>query len=141
MWFGLEDSQQGWIPRWLKEMDKLVFQICLVAGKGKSNGKLKKCYRGFLRCGRKAANALTTELNRLEQGLLMETLPPSRRLLLQRVLDQIKSDLADVNRVIEYVNDWVFHDKKLPLTEKVLSLLDGSAAYTKKVSRAPVIWI
>ena len=137
--FGLEDFRKGWIPRWLKEMDKLVFQICLVAGKGKSNGKLKKHYRVLLRRGRKAANALTTELNRFEQGLLMETLPPSRRLLLQRVLDQIKSDLADANRVIEYANNRVFHDKKLPSTEKVLSLADGSAAYIKKGSRVAVI--
>jgi len=137
--FGLEKFRQGWVPCWLKEMGKLVFQICLVAGKAKSGGKLKKRYRGLLRCGRKAANALTTELNRLEQGLLMETFPPSRRVLLQRVLDQIKTDLADANRVIEYANDRVFHDKKLPSTEKVLSLSDGSAAYIKKGSRLPVI--
>jgi len=137
--FGMENFRQGWVPRWLKEMDKLEFQICLVAGKANSIGKLKKRYRGLLRRGRKAANTLTTELNRLEQGLLMETLPPSRRILLQRVLDQIKTDLADANRVIEYANDRVFHDKKLPSTEKVLSLSDGSAAYIKKGSRLPVI--
>lgn len=137
--FGLEDFRQGWVPRWLEEMDKLVFQICLVAGKANSKGKLKKRYRKLLRCGRKAANALTMELNRLEQGLLMETLSPSRRVLLQRVLDQIKTDLVDANRVIEYANDRVFHDKKLPSTEKVLSLSDGSAAYIKKGSRSPVI--
>lgn len=69
----------------------------------------------------------------------METLPPSRRMLLQRVLDQIKTDLSDTNRVTEYANDRVFHDKQLPSTEKVLSLSDGSAAYIKKGSRIPVI--
>ena len=137
--FGLENFLQGWVPRWLKEMDKLEFQICLVAGKANSIGKLKTRYRGLLRRGRKAANSLTTELNRLEQGLLMETLPPSRRVLLQRVLDQIKTDLADANKVIDYANDRVFHDKKLPSTEKVLSLSDGSAAYIKKGSHNPVI--
>jgi len=137
--FGLEDFRQGWVLRWLEEMGKLVFQICLVAGKAKSKGKLKKRYRGLLRFGRKAANSLTTELNRLEKGLLMETLPPSRRVLLQGVLDQIKTDIADANRVIEYANDRVFHDRKLPSTEKVLSLSDGSAAYIKKGSRLPVI--
>lgn len=137
--FGFENFRQGWVPRWLEEMDKLVFQICLVAGKANSKGKLKKRYRGLLKRGRKAANALTAELNRLEPGLLMETLSPSRRVLLLRVLDQIKADLADANRVIDYANDRVFHDKKLPSTEKVLSLSDGSAAYIKKGSRNPVI--
>jgi len=137
--FGLKEFCRGCIPRWLKEMDKLEFQICLTAGKANSNGKLRKHYRQLLRRGRKAANALTVELNRFEQGLLMETLPPSRRALLQGVLDQIKTDLADANRVIEYANDRVFHDKTLPSTEKVLSLSDGSAAYIKKGSRSPVI--
>jgi len=137
--FGLDNFRQGWIPRWLEEMDKREFQICLVAGKANSAGKLKKHYRSLLRRGRKAANALTTELNHLEQGLLMEKLPPSRRLLLQRMLDQIKTDLSDANRVIEYANDRVFHDKKLPSTKKVLSLSDGSAAYIKKGGRTPVI--
>ena len=137
--FGLANFRPGWVPRWLEEMGKLVFQICLVAGKANSSGKLKKRYRGLLKRGRKAANALTTELNSLEQGLLMEALPPSRRVLLQRVLNQIKADLADANKVIDYANDRVFHDKKLPSTEKVLSLSDGSAAYIKKGSRNPVI--
>jgi hypothetical protein len=137
--FDLKDFRKGWVPHWLKEMDKLVFRICLVAGKANSNSKLKKHYRLLLRRGRKAANALTTELNRLEQGLLIEALPPSRRMLLQGLLDQIKTDLDDANRVIQYANDRVFHDKKLPATEKVLSLSDGSAAYIKKGSRVAVI--
>ena len=137
--FGLKDFCKGCISRWLKEMDKLEFQICLAAGKPKSKGKLKKHYRQLLRRGRKAANALTVELNRLELVLCIEALPPSRRVLLQRVLEQIKVDLCDANRVVEYANDRVFHDKKLPSTEKVLSLSDGSAAYIKKGSRLPVI--
>ena len=40
--FNLPDFQLGWTPRWLKEMDDLEFQICLVAGKANSKGKLKK---------------------------------------------------------------------------------------------------
>ena len=137
--FGLEDFRRGWVPRWLDEMDKLEFQICLVAGKANSKGKLKKRYRQLLRRGRKAAHSLTVELNDLERGLSINTLPPSRRVLLQRVLQQIRTDLSDVNRVVEYANDRVFHDKTLPSTEKVLSLSDASAAYIKKGSRNPVI--
>jgi len=34
--FGLKDFSQGWVPRWLKEMDHLDFQINLVAGKANS---------------------------------------------------------------------------------------------------------
>lgn len=137
--FGLEDFRQGWVPRWLEEMDKLEFRICLVAGRANSKGKLKKHYRQLLKRGGKAADSLATELNRLEQGLWLEMQAPSRRVLLQRVLQQIRTDLLDANRVLEYANDRVFHDKNLPSTEKVLSLSDGSAAYIKKGSRNPVI--
>lgn len=120
-------------------MDKLVFQICLVAGNAKSKGKLKKRYRQLLKRGRKAADALTAELNRLEQGLAMEGQAPSRRVLPDRVVQQIHADLSDANRVLAYANDRVFHDKALPSTQKVLSLSDGSAAYIQKGSRNPVI--
>ncbi len=137
--FGLQDFRQGWVPRWLEEMDKLEFQICLTAGKANSRGKLKKRYRQLLKRGRKAANALTAELNNLEQALLLERHAPSRRVFLERVWQQIKTDISDANRVLEYASDRVFHDKVLPSTQKVLSLSDGSAAFIQKGSRNPVI--
>jgi IS5 family transposase len=137
--FGLEDFRQGWVPRWLDEMGKLEFQICLSAGKAKSRGKMKKHYRKLLRLGGKAADSLRCELARLEEGLEAGTQPPSRRELLKRVLERIHSDIADAKRVVEYAADRVFHDKKLPSTQKVLSLSDGSAAYIKKGGRDPVI--
>jgi len=56
--FGLEKFRQGWVPRWLDQMDKLEFQICLVAGKANSKGEMKKRYRRLLRLGGKAADAI-----------------------------------------------------------------------------------
>ncbi len=137
--FGLEDFRQGWVPRWLEEMDKLEFQICLAAGKAKSKGKLKKHYRQLLKRGRKVVEALTSEWNRRVQGLALEKQAPSRRELLQRVGQQIQADLADANRVLTYAHDRVFHDKGLASTQKVLSLSDGSAAFIQKGSRHPII--
>lgn len=137
--FGLKDFSRGWTPRWLEDMDKLVFQICLVAGKAKSKGKLKKRYRQLLDRGRKAVDALTEQWNQLEQSLSLEHQAPSRRVLLRRVVQQIKTDLSDANRVLAYADNRVFHDKTLPSTQKVLSLSDGSAAYIQKGNRNPVI--
>jgi len=137
--WGLEDFTQGWVPRWLEEMDKGVFQICLVAGKAKSKGKLKKHYRKLLARGRKATDALAVELKRLEQRRPLEEQAPSRRVLLDRVLRQIQADLADANRVLDYAQARVFHDQTLPSTQKVLSLADGAAAYIQKGNRNPVI--
>ena len=137
--FGLKNFRKGCVPRWIEEMGKLEFQICLIAGKAKSRGKMKKHYRKLLRNGGKAADALTLELSRLEEGLELRSQSPSRREMLKRLLKQIRCDIADAKRVVDYSGDRVFHDKKLPSTEKVLSLSDGSASYIKKGSREPVI--
>ena len=61
-------------------------------------------------------------------------MPPTRRELLERALSQIRGDIADAKRVVEYAHDRVFHEKKLPSTQKVLSLSDGSAAYIKRAA-------
>ncbi len=137
--FNLPDFQLGWIPRWLKEMDKLEFQICLAAGKAKSKGKLKKHYRKLLRSGNKTAGALTKEFMKFKEQLSMELLKPSHRLRLQRILEQIESDISDAGKVILYADNRVFNDIVLPSTEKILSLSDTSAAYIKKGNRDPVI--
>jgi hypothetical protein len=135
----LEDFRKGWLPRWLDEMDRLEFQICLSAGKPKSRGKMKRHYRKLLNTGAKAADALTRELDALTAGLEMGSQPPSRREMLARVLARIRGDLADAKRVVDYSGERVFHDQKLPSTEKILSLSDGSAAYIKKGGRDSVI--
>lgn len=137
--FGLENFPKGWVPRQLEEMGKLEFQICLNAGKPKSRGKMKKHYRKLLNRGESAANALSRELEPLQEDVNEEALPPSRRELLKRLLKRMGEDLADARRVIEYARERVFHDQKLPSTEKVLSLSDGSAAYIKKGARQPLI--
>ena len=137
--FGLENLRMGWVPRWLAEMDRQEFQICLAAGKPKSKGKLKKRYRQLLKRGQKAADFLTNEVKRLKARLELDLLEPSRRMLLRQVMQQIEADISDAKRVIKYAGDRVFKGKTLPSTQKVLSLADGSAAYIQKGSRAAVI--
>jgi len=137
--FGLEDFRKGWIPRWLEEMEELEFQICLNAGKAHSRRKMKKSYRKLLKRGRKAAAALERELAGLEENLRLESLPPSRRAMLQQTVERIRGDLSDARRVADYAEDRVFHDQSLPSTDKILSRSDGSAAFIKKGGREPVI--
>ena len=137
--FGLQNFNLGWIPHWLTEMDKLEFYICLVAGKANSKGKLKKRYRKLFRSGHKVVAALTKELSTLNEKLSIETLYPSRRILLKKILDQIEADISDAERVLKYAENRIFKNKPLPSTEKVLSLSDESAAYIIKGNRNPVI--
>ncbi len=137
--FGFDNFCQGWVTFWLKKMDALEFSICLVAGKANSKGKVKTRYRSLFKHGRKVVKSLTTELNHFKEGLSMDTLAPSRRELLNRILKQISNDITDANRVIKYAEDRVFRNMNYPSTEKILSLSDGSAAYIIKGNRNPVI--
>jgi len=137
--FGLVNFKKGWVPRWLEEMGRLEFQICLSAGKPKSRGKMKKNYRKLLKKGQKSIDSLEQEFKSLNSNLKMETLLPSRRELLTALLKQIQSDLVDAQRVIAYCDDRVFNDQNLPSTAKILSLSDGSAAYIQKGGRTAVI--
>lgn len=137
--FGLDNFRQGWVPHWLGEMDKLVFQICLAAGKPHSETKLTQLYRRLLRQGKKAQVALKIEFAALEKAVQLDTLAPSRRELIKRIIEQIGADLSDAERVIVYASNRVFHGKKIPSTEKVLSLSDGAAAFITKGNRSPVI--
>lgn len=137
--FGLGNFRQGWVLRWLDEMNKLEFQICLVGGKINAKLLRKQSYRELLEYGGKALEKLKAEFDILEQALLLETIAPSRRVLLKRIVEQIGSDLFDAQQVIEYTSDRIFYEKNRPSTEKILSLSDGSAAFIKKGDREPVI--
>ncbi len=137
--FELKNFRQGWVPRWLGEMEKQDFQICLVSGKVNAKTLRKRHYRKLLRCGEKALAALKNEFDALEKAVQLETIVPSRRVLLKRIIEQIRSDLSDATRVIEYTTDRIFNEKNRPSTEKVLSLSDGSAAFIKKGNRELVV--
>jgi hypothetical protein len=137
--FGLFNFQLGWMPKWLKQMDALEFSINLTAGKANSKGKLKKHYRRLLNRGQKAVAHLAKELEHFEQGAPFKFMPPSRLVLLEKLVSQVKQDIADAYKVIEYSNERIFRGKKLSSTEKILSLSDKAAAYIKKGSRNPVI--
>jgi hypothetical protein len=137
--FGINNFKPGWIPRWHEEMHKLDFQIALTAGKAKSKGNRKKHYRRLLKRAGKASDALLLQFQDLVKTVKVESLPPSRRLLLQRIMAQIDGSITDAKRVILYAQDRVFQGIKLPSTEKVLSISDPDAAYIKKGNRNPVI--
>lgn len=137
--FGLRNFTKGCVPRWLEEMDKCVFQIALAAGKANAKPKFHQQYRQLLARGKKARAALEKQFASLEQDLQLNAFSPSQRIQIGRVVEQIRSDLSDAGRVIQYTHERIFEQKTLPSKEKVLSLSDGSAAFIQKGSREAVI--
>lgn len=137
--FGLPGFRSGHVPRWFKEMEKTEFRICLNAGKAHSKRKMKKGYRSLLDKAQKAHRALKIEWTRCEEALNLSDHAPSRRMRLELICEQIRADLTDAERVIEYCGERIFENKSRPSKEKVLSLSDDTAAFIKKGGREPVI--
>jgi hypothetical protein len=81
---------------------ELVFnrQIALAAGKPNAKTKFHQQYRQLLARGKKARAALEKQFASLEQDLQLNAFAPSQRIQIKRVVEQLRSDLADAARVI-----------------------------------------
>jgi len=138
--FELPNFHTGWMNFWLRKMKNRDFNINLIAGKPNSKGKIKKLYRELLEYGRNAVRYLDRELEEFEgKHQPFDYILPSRREMLNRVLQQMREDIGDAYRVIRYTEDRIFEGKVIGSRDKVLSLSDKTAAYIKKGGREPVI--
>lgn len=138
--FELPNFHAGWMNCWLRKMKKLNFNINLLAGKPDSKRKIKKFYRKLLEHGQNAVRHLDKEIEEFEETYQpFDYLFPSRREMLNRVLQQMREDIGDAYRVIRYTEERIFEGKVSGSRDKVLSLSDKTAAYIKKGDREPVI--
>ncbi len=137
--FGFPAFRKWHVPKWIEQMATLEFEICLCAGKANSRRKMKRLYKKLYLKARKASARLQSELDYCMAGSDEETLKPSHRQIFLRAVEQMRGDIKDINRVIEYSENRIMHGESLPAKEKILSLSDGSAAYIQKGGREAVI--
>lgn len=139
--FGLSTFTQGWVGLWLERLRDFDRRISFACGKANSKRKIRRLYKHlFVR-----AELLHARLDRQFEKLLpvwnveLDAFSGAMRKRLERKLDSMFGDLADAARVLAYARERVFEDKPTPMSEKILSLSDGSAAYIRKGQREPVI--
>jgi len=138
--FELPNLHAGWMNLWLRKMKKLDFNINLIAGKPNSKREVRRLYRKLLEHGQNAVRHLDKEIEEFEETYQpFDYLFPSRREMLNRVLQQMREDIGDAYRVIRYTEERIFEGKVSGSRDKVLSLSDKTAAYIKKGGREPVI--
>lgn len=137
--FGLCDFVEGHVPRWIREMRSIEFEINLVSGKKGADRKRKRLYNKLLKKGKKAVAALKKEFGKKADGASCDGMLPSHARQVEEVVGLIRNDLGDAQRVLDYTDGRIFQGKTLPAREKILSLADGSAAYISKGGRDPVI--
>ena len=123
----------------LGKMGLLHKEISLGAGKPASARSRKKLYAKLLLMGRKAALLLEPTLQTTEQALSELDMLPSRRAMAVRLVQWLRSDMNNLNRVIECCEIRVMQDGKVPAAEKVVSVCDPDAALIVKGGREPIV--
>lgn len=139
--FGLSTFTPGWVGVWLDRLRDFDRRISFACGKANSKRKIRRLYQKLFA----RAELLLARMDRQLEKLLpawsaeLDTFSGALRSRLERKLDSVFNDLADAARVLAYARERVFDGKSTPMSEKILSLSDGSAAYIRKGQREPVI--
>jgi IS5 family transposase len=136
---GFPAFREWHVPKWIEQMSALEFEICLAAGKANSRRKMKRLYKKLFAKARKTSARLESEFQSCMEGCDAQTLKPSLRGIFLHAVEQMRKDIGDIRRVIEYSENRVLHGESLPAKEKILSLSDDSAAYIQKGGREAVI--
>lgn len=137
--FGVANIPKHWMCWWLKKLEKLLFCINTATGRPNSKKKRRKYYRQFLGHVRKMLEYLLPECAQRDPVQEATWLPPSQRLLLDRLWHQLLEDVTCACAVYDYTEERIFQDKQRPSRDKMLSLADPSAAYIEKGGRQAVI--
>ncbi len=120
-------------------MNKLSKMMAFETGKKDSKTKRKKHYKTLLKKAQSAHGKFLKEMAKVDIRAQKALLPPSRKTRLIRLIEMMNEDISNLQRVIIYCHQRVFEEKKVPSTEKVLSLSDQSSAYIQKGDREALI--
>ncbi len=139
--FGIKNISEYYPLMWLEKLSKLLFKINNTKGTCgcPKKEKVKPDYKLYLRTAHKMNEYFVREFEKREKAALTVDLKPTVRKQLYRLLNNMEDDILAVSSVLYYTQERVFEGKKLPSTEKILSLSDTTAAFIKKGQRNPVI--
>ena len=139
--FGIKSIPPFYFKDWMRELKELLFKINNVKGTEacSKKKKLQKLYRDFLKTSHKAYEYLLRIFELRSVVVKGADFPPSVKLRLMQLHDNIENDLLALSTVLYYSEERIFNNVSLPSSEKILSLSDLTAAYIKKGQRNPVI--
>ena len=136
---GLPPFRQWTMPRWLRSLRRLDFEINTTAGKPNSKKRVVSLYREAVEVAGKLAAKLESELQWIHEQYDPEQFPPSRRARCESILEQIRKDCFDARVLLCNIDDRVFEGRKVESWMRIPSLSDASAAFICKGDRVPVV--
>jgi len=135
----LPDFRPWTMPRWLRRVRRLDFEINTTAGKPGSKKKIEKRYRELVEVAEKLISRLEIELDRVRALYDGSRLLPSKRRQCDAVLRGIADDIQDARILICNIDDRVFQGRKLESWQRIPSRSDRSAAFICKGDRVPIV--
>ena len=137
--FGVTPFRPWSLPRWLRQLDQLAFQINATVGRSGGRRKRRKLYKHVYRIVEKAVSRLKKEQEYLSAAVESVDLKPSARKRLQAVWARIDEGIRHAECVLDCSRRRIEQDEKIPSTEKILSISDPSVSMIVKGGREPVL--
>jgi len=127
------------IRRRLEKMIKLNLEIEFSFGKKDGKRTRRRRYEKLLRMAKRTHTMLTPKVVNLALEAKALDVLPSQKAIAQRVVELLRADLDALQKVYAACEARVLQEKKVPMSEKVLSLSDPDAGFISKGQREPVI--
>lgn len=137
-YFGIENIQERNFPKLIQEMKTLNTTIAFECGKKDSESKRKVHYKALLKKATSAKGKFDKELIKLDANVAQLNILPSKQKQLSQLIDIMKEDTRNLQKVIEYCSLRVMENKKTPSAEKVVSMSDKNVSCIVKGGRVPV---
>lgn len=123
----------------LGAMSSFDREISLGLDRRNSASMRRRLYRKLLKKARRAVELLAPQVERTQQALGALDVLPSKRVIADRLVKWLQTDLENLRRVVECCEARVLRDEKVPIGEKVLSVSDPDVGFIAKGGREPVV--
>lgn len=137
--FTIEATKNQIIDKIINEMVRLSKSIDLDVGKKNSKKRRLKAYKKLLKHAKKAYRIFTKEFELIERSATEINIKPTLKRKLLRIVELIKEDIRDLDKVIDYCPKRVFEEQKIKSKDKVVSLSDEDVAFIIKGGRDPKV--
>ncbi len=127
------------IQKFLQEMIRLNLEINFSRGKKDGKRIRRRHYEKLLRMSKRIHTLLTPKVEERADEAKALDVRPSQQAIAERAVERLRADLEALNKVCAAAESRVLREKKVPMSEKVLSLSDPDAGFISKGQREPVI--
>ena len=135
----LSPIECGVIRKRLQQMIKLNREIEFSFGKKDGKRTRRRRYEKLLRMAKRTHTLLTPKVVNLAQEAKALDVRPSEKAIAKRAVERLRADLDALQKVYAACEARVIQEKKVPMSEKVLSISDLDAGFISKGQRESVI--